>query len=341
MKKILFLFAILLVSVHQLDAQGGLDTLQLKTIFDEPYLPGVRPSVTAFHPNNKTVFINWNDSSFSENKIFQVDLDGKNFVLAPENSNMFRSANLSPDKKLMLFNERGELMIANTDGSNKRVLVSTPGSDSNGNWSSTGRLVAYQSQGDVWIIDIQQAQVRQITNRGENDPFYNIRGWAKDDSLLVVSQTNSSENREVFFPEYIDKFVKAGGSRRGVSTISLQLLDVHTRKSETLLTGKISLRGTVVSPSGRYLVVDQADEFLKNREIGVYDLKNANSYNSIFQDSTEGWISSSTGDIRFAPEQDLFMFTSEKDGWNHIYLVEPTGARFRQLTSGNYEVSWN
>src|SRR5690606_29498315 len=157
-------FVVILVSSSQLYAQRGLDTLQLKTIFDEPYLPGVRPSVTAFHPNNKTIFYNWNDSSFSENKLFQVDLDGKNFALAPENSSMFRSANLSPDKKLMLFNERGELMIANADGSNKRVLVSTPGSDSNGNWSKSGRHVAYQSQGDVWIIDVQQAQVRQITN---------------------------------------------------------------------------------------------------------------------------------------------------------------------------------
>ena len=341
MKKIYYLIVIILVSSTQLDAQRGLDTLQLKTIFDEPYLSGVRPGVSAFHPNNKTVFFTWNDSSFSKDKLFQVDLNGKNFALAPENSSMFRNASFSPDKKLMLFNERGELMIANADGSNKRTLVSTPGNDSNGNWSGSGRHVAYQSQGDVWIIDIQQAQVRQITNRKEGEPSFNIRGWAKDDSLLVVSQTNSSENREVFFPEYIDKFVKAGGSRRGVSTISLLLLDVHSRKSETLLSGKISLRGTVVSPSGRYLVVDQADEFLKNREIGVYDLKNSNSYNSIFQDSTEGWISSSVGDIRFAQNQDLFMFTSEKDGWNHIYLVEPTGAGFRQLTSGTYEVSWN
>ena len=341
MKNIVCLIIILLISSTQLYAQQGLDTLQLKTIFDEPYLPGVRPGVTAFHPNNKTVFFNWNDSSFSNNKLFQVDLNGKNFALAPESSDINRSASFSPDKKLMLFNERGELMIANADGSNKRVLVSTPGNDSNGNWSDSGRQIAYQSQGDVWIIDIQQAQVRQITNREEGEPSYNIRGWAKDDSLLVVSQTNTSENREVFFPEYIDKFVKSGGSRRGVSTISLQVLDVHTRKSETLLTSKISLRGTVVSPSGRYLVVDQADEFLKNREIGVYDLKNSNSYNSIFQDSTKGWISSTVGDIRFAPEQDFIMFTSEKDGWNHIYLVEPTGAGLRQLTSGTYEVSWN
>src|SRR5690554_3360764 len=111
MKKILYLFAILLVSVNQLDAQQGLDTLQLKTIFDEPYLAGVRPNVSAFHPNNKSVFFNWNDSSLSENKLFQVDFDGKNLKLAPDNSSMFRNANLSPDKKLMLFNERGELMI--------------------------------------------------------------------------------------------------------------------------------------------------------------------------------------------------------------------------------------
>lgn len=322
------------------DAQRGLDTLQLKTIFDEPFLPGNRPSALGFHPSGNAVFFNWNDSALSENKVYRVDLNGRNLRLADENDQLLRRATFSPDKKQMLYTEGGNLMIANADGKNARILVSSMGNDGNAIWSTSGKQVAYTSRGDVWIIDLNQTSVRQITRKDERAPNFVIRSWAMDDSKLVVSTTDNSESLEVFFPEYIDKFVKPGGSRRGVSTMELQIIDIESRKMTSLLKGKISLRGVNVSPSGRYLVTDQADEFLKNREIGVYDLGNDHAYSVLFQESTEGWITSSFGDVRFAPKADVLAFTSERNGWNHIYLISATGEGFKQLTNGRWEASW-
>lgn len=338
-KLTLYTILVFLFSVPAI-AQNGIDTLSLKTIFDEPFLSGTRPNPVTIHPNNKTLFFNWNDSSFSNNKLFQVDLDGKNLKESEAENRLFSQAVMSPDKKRMLFSEAGNLMIANADGTNKRVLVSTPGFDFNGIWSNSGNQVAYVSNGDVWVADITQTQIRQLTRKGDRDPNFSVRSWAKNDSLLIVSTTNNSDNREVYFPTYLGKFVTPGGSRRGVSTVTLQTLDVHSRKLETLITGKISLRGAGVSPSGRYLVTDLSDEFLKNREIGVYDLADSNSYNVIFQDHTEGWITSSFNDARFAPTTDVISFTSERDGWNNLFLVNPDGSNLRKATMGNWETTW-
>lgn len=321
-------------------AQPGIDTLSLKTIFAEPYLPGVRPIPTGFHPNNRTVFFTWNDSSLSRDKTFRVDIDGRNLREAESTESVFRFATYSPDRRRMLFTESGNLMIANADGTNRRVLAADMGASSNAVWSSKGDKVAFNARGNVWIIDVNQPQVQQITHKASNAPNFSIRSWANNDTRIVVSTTDNSQSREVYFPTYLGKFVTPGGSRRGVATVELHLIDIESRGIKTLLSGKISLRGVVVSPSGRYLVIDKSDEFLKEREIASFDLQNDNAYTVLFSDTTEGWIFSSFGDVGFAPTSDVISFSSEQQGWNNLYLVNPDGSNLRQVTSGNWETTW-
>jgi dipeptidyl aminopeptidase/acylaminoacyl peptidase len=338
-----FIFSIYLLvfaSVTFVHAQTGIDTLQLKTIFDEPFLPGNRPTPAGFDPTGRTVYFNWNDSAFAANKVYKINVDGSNLRETPQSEQMLRRGTVSPDKKRILYTDSGNLMVAHSDGSNARVLVASMGNDNSGIWSSNGDRVAYISNGDVWVIDLNQAQIRQVTRRESGAPGYILRSWANNDSILVVSQTDNRDNREIFFPEYIDTFVSPGGSRRGVATISLHTIHIESRKLETLLTGKVSLRGVAVSPSGRYVLTDQADEYLKNREIGIFDLQNSNAYSVIHQERTEGWISTSFGSARFAPTSDRISFTSEQDGWEHIYLVNPDSSDPIQLTSGQWEASW-
>jgi len=335
-----FIYLLVFASATHVHAQSGIDTLQLKTIFDEPFLPGNRPTPAGFDPSGTTVYVNWNDSAFAANKVYKINLDGSNLRETAQSEQILRRGTLSPDKKRILYTDSGNLMVANSDGSNARVLVASMGNDNSGIWSSKGDRVAYISNGDVWVIDLNQAQIRQITRRETGAPGYILRSWANHDSLLVLSQTDTSDNQEVYFPEYIDKFVSPGGSRRGVATISLHTIHIESRKLETLLTGKISLRSVTVSPSGRYLLTDMADEYLKNREIAIYDLQQANASTVIHQESTEGWISTSFGSARFAPTSDRISFTSEQDGWEHIYLVNPDGSDLIQLTSGQWEASW-
>lgn len=339
-RTILLTLAIILAVSSLAEAQRGLDTLQLKTIFADPYLAGNRPQTAGFNPNNKTVYFNWNDSSYARNKFFQVDFDGKNLKEASNDDRMFGNPNLSPDKKLMLLTQRGNLVLANADGSNQRILVSTPGADINGVWSADGQKVAYRSGGNVWVVNIKDTEVRQITNFTETNTMFQIRTWAKNDSLVVIATADNSDSREVFFPTYVGKFVTPGGSPRGVNTMIVQTVDVYSRKMETLLTGKISLRGLSSNQDGRYLVVDQSDEFLKNREIGVYDFKNGNAYTPVFTDVTEGWITSSFNDARFVEDTNLISFTSEQTGWNHIYTVNPDGSALKQHTFGNWQIDW-
>src|ERR1035437_3786313 len=43
--------------------------------------------------------------------------------------------------------------------------------------------------------------------------------------------------------------------------------------------------------------------------------------------------------IQFLSDQKHFCLTSERDGWNHIYLYDMDGKLVRQITSGNWDVT--
>lgn len=54
--------------------------------------------------------------------------------------------------------------------------------------------------------------------------------------------------------------------------------------------------------------------------------------------STTGWIDVEQN-VTFLPGRKEFVWQSERDGWNHLYLYSYDGKLLRQLTKGNWEVT--
>lgn len=338
MKKLssLFVSCLFILVSSEASAQKGLDTLSLRSIFHEPYLAGVRPSMNAFSLDNKSIVYTWNDSSFAVDEIFSVNLDGSGFKQLSERP---QRGTESPDGKRAIFMDKGTLMIGNPDGSAKRVLFSAPTPSFAPVWSQDSKLVAFVNEGDVWMADVATTTVRRVTNKKSSDPNFQVRGWATNNSRLILSSVNNSGQRDIYFPEYVGHFVEPGNSRRGFTRPKLHLMEIETRNMQTLLEGDIRLMGTPISESGRFVGVDQTDHYQKTREIGVYDLSDA-SYYVLFTDSTQGWIASGFNDLRFAPGKDVLSFTSEQSGYNHLYTVNPDGSGLKQLTFGDWQVTW-
>jgi dipeptidyl-peptidase-4 len=58
----------------------------------------------------------------------------------------------------------------------------------------------------------------------------------------------------------------------------------------------------------------------------------------VFQESDPYWINLS-GDVRFLKDGKRFLWTSERDGFRHIYLYSIDGKTVKQLTQGAWEVT--
>ena len=78
----------------------------------------------------------------------------------------------------------------------------------------------------------------------------------------------------------------------------------------------------------------------KSREILVADAKSS-KLRSVFKEAVERWISPHAIWVRWSPDSKSLLFTSEQDGWNHIYVVPAAGGSPRQLTRGSFAVASN
>lgn len=330
------LFLIILIATSTpsiLPAQAGLDTLSLKTIFYEPLLAGNRPDIVSFSPDMSHIYYQANDSALTDNKLYRVSLDGESDSLAADS--VQRNFKVSPNRQKLVYSNHGDLWLADLDFGNKKQLVTTKASEYNATWSPDSRSIAFVQDGDIWIINIRDFKLTQVTDKKEEDPGFNIVGWAGNDKI-VLSRYDTSDYKEYYFPEYVGRFVDKGEARRGIprQVISVAYLDSNRVVRKTQQKGYLS---TSISGNNLYIAVDQIDSSMKSRKLTVFNLENSDS-TVVFEDTTDGWLYGT--DIEFSPRGDKLMILSERDGWNHIYTVNPDGSDLTQHTEGHFEVEW-
>ncbi|MDX1591639.1 MAG: DPP IV N-terminal domain-containing protein, partial [Balneolaceae bacterium] len=326
------LFTLIPFTVHSQDVPQD---LTLKEIFHEPMIPGIRPQFRYFNTSQDTIYFSWNDSSYYDTGLYKMALDNGEPQKVDEEDISPRPI-LSPNNRFMVYSDDGDLFLSRTDGSGARRIIATKERDVNPVWSPNSRKLAFVRSGDVWVTDVVTPELIQLTSRSENEPGFSIRDWAGN-NRLILSQSDYSDSRTIYFPEYADEFVTPGASRRGIPDVTFFIAHLDSMSTDTLLTGW-NRSSTAGSFSGNYAVIDASDDSLKNRSIYVFNLRN-NTQSVLFEDSTDGWLSGTS--IRFAPRTDRLLFSSEQSGWNHLYLANLMNGEIEQLTSGDFEITWS
>jgi dipeptidyl aminopeptidase/acylaminoacyl peptidase len=328
---LLIIAAITIIPVRQTHAQTDQSELTMETIFLEPMIPGIRPSMRSFSADQQSIYISWNDSAYYDTGLYELTLDGGDPVLVEENDRV----NHSPNNRLVAFIKNGNLYISRADGSGERMLFQSESPVYDINWAPNSRRIAFVKSGDIWVTNIAQPEVQQVTIRPDDAPNFSINGWAGS-SAIIISQTDYSDARTIYFPEYVDEFVEPGASTRGIPAVALYHADLETSEIDTLMEG-VHRSSTDASYSGRFVAVDSSDAALKDRAIILHDT-HQNTKRVIFTDTTDGWLHDR--DMDFAPQSEKMMFLSEQTGWNHLYLANAVSGSVEQLTEGNYEITW-
>jgi Tol biopolymer transport system component len=162
----LFIFLFLVPGLAY--AQAGLDTLSLKSIFYEPLLAGNRPDMISFSPDLTHIYYQTNDSSMADEETFQVDLNGQNRQLAPDK--IERRFKVSPNGDKLVYSDRADIWIADLNFENKEQLIDSKVREYNATWSPDSRSIAFIQNGDVWILNINNSKLTQVTEKTEDEP---------------------------------------------------------------------------------------------------------------------------------------------------------------------------
>lgn len=227
-------------------------------------------------------------------------------------------------------------------------------------FSNDGSKIAYGFENNLYIKDLNSGETRQITSDGKKNSIINgITDWVYEEEFAFVRAFEWSKNGdklayikfdETEVPEFnMDvygnglypyaetfKYPKAGENN---SEVSLEIYDLNTE-----MTNMVDLTEYNCYYIPRLLWTEDANILsvqLTNRHQNELDLvfvDTSNNTSKLVLQETDAAYVDVTDNLTFL-KNNSFFWTSEKDGWNHIYQYDRNGKLLNQVTKGPWEVT--
>ena len=227
-------------------------------------------------------------------------------------------------------------------------------------FSNDASKIAYGFENNLYIKDLKSGETSQITTDGKKNSIINgITDWVYEEEFAFVRAFEWSKNGDKLayikfdeneVPEYtMDvygntlypyadtfKYPKAGEAN---SKVSLHIYDLGSGSTAQI---QLSDYNSYYIPR---LLWTQDSELLSvqltNRHQNVVDLvfvdASDNTSELILTEKDDAYVDI-TDNLTFL-NNNSFFWTSEKDGWNHIYQYDKNGKLLNQVTKGPWEVT--
>ncbi|MCO5725703.1 S9 family peptidase [Robiginitalea marina] len=224
--------------------------------------------------------------------------------------------------------------------------------------SPDGGKVAYVWGNDLYVLDLSAGRVTRVTDDGEPNAIINgVTDWVYEEEFSFVRafQWNSRGDRLAFLrfderevPEfsmdvygsglypypYVFKYPKAGEAN---SQVTLHLFDLNEGS-----TREVDLGSPYYIPRIQWMnhpdhlsvqTLNRHQDHLVLHRVDAATL----AVSTLLEERDAAYVEV-TDNLTFLPD-DRFIWTSEQDGFNHLYLHRADGTRQYQLTSGPWEVT--
>lgn len=218
--------------------------------------------------------------------------------------------------------------------------------------------VAYVFENNLYIFDISKNTTTQITKDGIKNKISNgVTDWVYEEEFAFVRAFDwNADGTKIAFlrfdetevPEFsmdvfgsalyptqdVFKYPKAGEAN---AVVSLHMLDVPSK-----VVSAVNLNNAYYIPrikwmnNANMLSVQTLNRHQDNLKLYAVNAKN-NKVALLLEETDKAYIDI-TDNLTFL-EDDSFIWTSEKDGYNHIYLYNEDGKLMNQITKGNWEVT--
>jgi dipeptidyl-peptidase-4 len=276
---------------------------------------------------------------------------------------------LSDDEKKMLLQHDTESIYRHSTRSSFYVYdlekktvkpLSANGKQSLADFSPDSRKIAFVRDNNIFVSDLETGQEVQLTHDGRSNEIINGTAdwvyeeefsftkaffWSPDSRKIAYYRFDETAVKEFqmelfngLYPEwYRYKYPKAGEDN---SLIQIKIHDLVTGKESI---ADIGAEKDIYIPRIKWT---QSSDWLSiqrlNRLQNNFDLMLANASTGathIIYSETNDYYIDITDNLTFLPDGKSYLITSEKDGFNHIYLNDLEGKTSVQLTKGNWDVT--
>ena len=294
--------------------------------------------------------------------IYVVDLEGEVHRLDLPGGDVTRTLlpePWTPDGTTLLYLAGGDIQAADAAGGLSRTVVDfgatspgyTPQQYFNGPdpvLSPDGSRLAYIRESELWVLDLKDGGVRQLTS-SHGEGWHNLQPrWSPDGARILYTAQATDEQRRFRYTDFSGLIIGVHFTLIGYGRVRLGVIPAEG--GETTWLGppdgeRYSLRGGSQahwSPDGRSVAINRLSLDHKAREIRIASPETG-EVRTIWREEVEAWISPLAIWIRWSPDSRQLLFTSERDDWNHVHVIDADGAdpEPMQLTSGDFTVTSN
>ena len=92
------------------------------------------------------------------------------------------------------------------------------------------------------------------------------------------------------------------------------------------------------SPDEKEIYIQELNRRQDTCLVEVYDAASGKHLRTLFTETNEKYVEPENPLIFIPGKPELFIYTSRKDGYRHLYLYDTSGKMIRQITRGEWEV---
>jgi dipeptidyl aminopeptidase/acylaminoacyl peptidase len=398
-------FLLVLASLLLIASAASAQNLTVREIMAEPSIAGMRVEGEKLSPDGTKVVYLWNAEGRMPRDLYLVPTSGgaETKILSPSDlpppsrppekenkldygltlrddfvkarENQLGNFEWSPDSKRLVTSYGGDLYVITIGEPKARRLTKTQTPETGARFLDNDRILFSQS-GNLFVLDLSNSLLTQISREANQQTFVGVLSATpnKPGTLIAYVVSDSSKNKALLVPNYLDEFVVANPTRRGWTDQKVVVapadgsrdtpFEIKLPKPE----GVSNIRRMVWAADNSSLIVDRVDKDTKRRILFyVYNVgSKSEQIIPIIEETDDKWQASLSSIFESNPQNPSELtFGSEKDGFNHLYLAKleaetraetsassdgervaegPSGltgkVTITQLTKGNWQVEW-
>ncbi len=245
--------------------------------------------------------------------------------------------------------DAGELTLL-VEGDKQRLATFSP----------CGSMIAFVRNNNIYVKDIASGEINAVTDDGVYNEIINgntdwvyeeefafTQGffWSPDSEKIAFYKFDESHVKEfvmmkygeLYPEEYRFKYPKAGEDN---AIVTIHIYDFNTGETIPVDTGEEKdqyIPRIKWTKDPEKLSVQRMNRHQNRLEILLADA--ATGETELLYKEDNLYYIDITDDLTFLDDNEHFVITGEKDGFNHIYLYDMDGLLVRQITKGEWDVT--
>lgn len=265
----------------------------------------------------------------------------------------------SDDGQTILIPASGNLYLFAIDSGKVTQLAIGEGFATDARLSPKGHYVSFVREQNLYVLDLANNQLTAMTTDGggaiknamaefvAQEEMGRMTGywWAPDESAIAYTRVDESGVELVTRNEIYADGIKLTEQRypyAGKTNVTVQLGVVNLASKQTQWVDlgadkDIYLPRVKWLPNSQQLSFQWQSRDQKALDLRVVDLADIKQSRDLVKERSRAWINLND-DLHFLKKTEQFIWASERDGFNHLYLFNLDGSLAKQLTQGEWAV---